>query len=128
MGSSGTSWRPGWELVDEDKLQRALAPVRQYFSGEEVNVDTVLAAYLRSRGLPTSGQAWEAAKRAMSRGVGFKEAVMLAASRLTPGINSAPVTINRLSTPSGGCSLDWFPKQFSPGEIQGVPQSLLRWS
>ena len=106
--------------MDEDKLLRALAPVREHFSGGEVNVDTVLAAYLRSRGLPTSGQPWEDAKRAMSRGVGFKEAVMLAASRLPIGINSAPVAVNQLPTPFEGRSLGWFPKQFSPGDIDGA--------
>ena len=106
--------------MDEDKLLRALAPVREHFSGGEVNVDTVLAAYLRSRGLPTSGQPWEDAKRAMSRGVGFKEAVMLAGSRLPIGINSAPVAVNQLPTPFEGRSLGWFPKQFSPGDIDGA--------
>ena len=106
--------------MDEDKLLRALATVREHFSGGEVNVDTVLAAYLRSRGLPTSGQPWEDAKRAMSRGVGFKEAVMLAASRLPIGINSAPVAVNQSPTPFEGRSLGWFPKQFSPGDIDGA--------
>ena len=106
--------------MDEDKLLWALAPVREHFSGGEVNVDTVLAAYLRSRGLPTSGQPWEAAKRAMSRGVGFKEAVMLAASRLTTGINSASVAVNQLPTSFEVRSLGWFPKQFSPGDIDGA--------
>ena len=106
--------------MDEDKLRRALAPVREHFSGGEVNVDTVLAAYLRSCGLPASGQPWEAAKRAMSQGAGFNEAVMLAASRPTIGINSAPVAVNQLPTPFEGRSLGWFPKQFSPGDIDGV--------
>ena len=53
---------------------------------EKSTSDTVLAAYLRSCGLPVSGQPWEAAKRAMSQGAGFKEAVMSAASRPTTGI------------------------------------------
>lgn len=106
--------------MDEDKLLRALAPVREHFSGGEVNVDTVLAAYLRARGLPASGQPWEDAKRAMRRGVGFKEAVMLAASRLPIGSNLAPVAVNQLPTPFEGRSLGWFPKQFSPGDIDGA--------
>jgi hypothetical protein len=106
--------------VDEDELRRALAPVREYFSGKEVNVNTVLAAYLRSCGLPVSGQPWEAAKRAMSRGAGFKEAVLSAASRPTTGTEPAPVTMNQLPTPFEGRSLGWFPKQFSPGDIDGV--------
>jgi hypothetical protein len=106
--------------VDEDELRRALAPVREYFSGREVSVNTVLAAYLRSRGLSVTGQPWEAAKRAISQGAGFLEAVMSAASRPTIGVDSAPVAVNQLPTPFEGCSLGWFPKQFSPGDIDGV--------
>ena len=63
---------------------RALAPVREYFSGREVNVNTVLAAYLRSRGLPVSGQPWEAAKQSDgARAQDSKRPCMSAASRPT---------------------------------------------
>ena len=120
IGSSSNSWQPGWDLVDEDELRQALEPVREYFSGRDVNVDTVLAAYLRSRGLPASGRPWEAAKRAMSQGAGFNEAVMSAASRPTTGTNSAPVAVNQFPTPFEGRSLGWFPKRFSPGDIDGT--------
>ncbi len=106
--------------MDEDELWRALAPVRNYFSGREVSVNTVLAAYLRSYGLPASGQPWEVAKRAMSQGAGFKEAVLSAASRPKTGIELAPVAENQLPAPFEGCSLGWFPKQFSPGDIDGA--------
>ena len=106
--------------MDEDELRRALTPVHEYFSDREVNVDTVLAAYLRSYGLPVSGQPWEAAKRAMSQGAGFKEAVLSAASRPTIGIEPVPVAVNQLPTPFEGSSLGWFPKRFSPGDIDGV--------
>ena len=106
--------------MDEDELQRALKPVRKYFSGREVNVSTVLAAYLRSCDLPVSGQPWEAAKQAMSRGAGFSEAVMLAASRPTTGIKPTSVAVNQLPAPFEGRSLGWFPKQFSLGDIDGV--------
>jgi hypothetical protein len=106
--------------VDEEELRRALAPVRECFSGREVNVNTVLAAYLRSYGLPVSGQPWEAAKRAMSQGAGFKEAVLSVAWRPTTGTEAAPVAVNQLPTPFEGRSLGWFPKQFSVGDIDGV--------
>ena len=45
---------------------------------------------------------------------------MSAASRPTTGIDSAPVAVNQLPTPFEGRSLGWFPKQFSPGDIDGV--------
>ena len=106
--------------MDEDELLHALAPVREHFSGREVNVNTVLAAYLRSYGLPASGQPWEAAKRAMSHGAGFKEAILSAALPQREGIEPAPVPVNQLPTPFEGRSLGWFPKQFSPGDIDGV--------
>lgn len=80
--------------MDEKELRLALAPVHAHFSGREVNVNTVLAAYLRSSGLPVTGQPWEAAKRAISHGAGFKEAAMLAASRPPTGIESTQVAAN----------------------------------
>lgn len=95
-------------------------PVREYFSSREVTVNTVLAAYLRSYGLPVYGQPWEAAKRAMSQGAGFKEAVLSAASRPPTDIEPAPVAVNQLPTPFEGRSLGWFRKQFSPGDLDGV--------
>lgn len=106
--------------MDEDELSQALAPVREYFFGKEITVNTVLAAYLRSRGLPASGQQWEAAKLAMDQGAGFEEAVLSAASWPTTDFESAPVVPNQLPTPFEGHSLGWFPKQFSPGDIDGV--------
>ena len=45
---------------------------------------------------------------------------MLAASRLTTGINSASVAVNQLPTSFEVRSLGWFPKQFSPGDIDGA--------
>ena len=45
---------------------------------------------------------------------------MSAASRPTTGTNSAPVAVNQLPTPFEGRSLGWFPKQFSPGDIDGA--------
>ena len=56
----------------------------------------------------------------MSQGAGFKEAVLSAASRPTTGIEPVPVAVNQLPTPFEGRSLGWFPKRFSPGDIDGV--------
>jgi hypothetical protein len=56
----------------------------------------------------------------MSQGAGFKEAVLSATSRPITGTESAPAAVNQLPTPFDGCSLGWFPKQFSPGDIDGV--------
>jgi hypothetical protein len=106
--------------VDEEELRRALAPVREHYSGRDVNVNTVLAAHLRSLGLPVSGQAWEVAKRAISGGADFREAALLAGSQPTTGIDSTLLAANQLASPFAGRSLGWFPKQFSPGDIDGV--------
>ncbi|HET9896505.1 MAG TPA: hypothetical protein VFQ44_16380 [Streptosporangiaceae bacterium] len=106
--------------MSEEQLLRALKPVYKYFSGRELSVNSVLAAYLRSSGLPVSGQTWETAKQAMSRGAGFNEAVMLAASQSKTQIKPTPVAANQLPTPFTGHSLGWFPKQFGPGDIDGV--------
>jgi hypothetical protein len=95
-------------------------PVREYFFGHEVSVNTVLAAYLRAQGLPVSGQPWEAAKQAMDRGATFKEAVLSAATRPTTGVEPAPVSANQVPAPFEGRVLSWFPKQFGPGDIDGV--------
>jgi hypothetical protein len=106
--------------MDEDELWRSLTPVREFFSGREVTVNTVLAAYLRSRGLPVSGQPWEAAKQAMDAGDSFEEAAQLAESWPIPGTGPIPVGENQLPAPFRGRSLGWFPKQFGPGDIDGV--------
>jgi len=106
--------------MDEDELWRALTPVREHFSGKEVTANTVLAAYLRSHGLPASGQPWEAAKQAMETGAGFEEAAQLAESWPVTGTGPIPVGKNQLPAPFSGRSLSWFPKQFGPGDIDGV--------
>lgn len=114
------SWKRGWDPVDQDELWRALTPVREYFSGREVNVNTVLAAYLRAHGLPASGQQWDAAKRAIDQGATFMEAVRSATTGQTVGFEAASVPANQLPAPFAGRALHWFPKQFGPGDLDGV--------
>lgn len=109
-------------MKDAD-LRQALEPVREHFSGREVTVNTVLAAHLRSRGLPASGRPWESAKAAMLAGAGFADAVeaaeaVTAADALLP---DTPPAVGGAAAPAAdGVVLDWFPKQFGPGDIDGV--------
>ena len=106
----------------EEELQQALEPVRQYFSGREVTTNTVLAAYLRSVGLPASGEAWETAKRAMWEGYSFQQAARIAAMKPHGSNDSGTaVTAYKAASPfQSRRSLGWFPKQFGPGDIDGV--------
>ena len=50
----------------------------------------------------------------------LQEAVQSAASWPQQSIESTPVAANQLPTPFEGRSLGWFPKQFGPGDIDGV--------
>jgi hypothetical protein len=102
---------------DEDpELLEALEPVRQYFSGKEVTVNTVLAAYLRSVGLSAFGEAWETAKLAVQEGYSFQQAVRVAARSY-----ERPAPVPAMTSPfQSRRALGWFPKQFGPGDIDGV--------
>jgi len=109
--------------MKESDLLKALEPVREYFSGKEVNANTVLAAYLRSIGLPAYGEPWQRAKKAFSQGAGFADAARLAAE------SPLPVSVEREyesapnpngPTPYHASALSWFPKKFSPGDLDGV--------
>jgi hypothetical protein len=113
--------------MKEDELQAALDPVREYFSGRELSLNTVLAAHLRAHGLPASGRAWDAAKAIVAAGRSFSEAIgaaraaaaetaelqpLRSASPLKSSSSAANVTDRR--------TLDWFAKQFGPGDIDGI--------
>ncbi|WP_156657609.1 hypothetical protein [Mycobacterium kyorinense] len=106
--------------VKEFELQRALEPVRDYLSGKEVNLNTVLAAYLRSKGLPASGQPWQRAKNALRQGASFPDAVLAAETRPATSADYGPVAQSDEPAPYSGTSLGWFPKQFGPGDLDGV--------
>ena len=108
--------------MNESELQKALASVREYFSGKEVNDNTVLAAYLRSNGLPAYGEPWERAKKALASGASFEKAALAAADSSRPPIAETPIgsVATGGPTPFSGSSLSWFPKKFSAGDIDGV--------
>lgn len=115
--------------MQEQDIYEALDRVREHFTAREVNVNTVLAAYLRAAGLEVGGAHWQTAKAALGAGATFEEAVKAAA----PGEEEVPPSA---APPSGGDgsipsgpdwevaapmgSLEWFPKQFGPGDIDGV--------
>ena len=44
----------------------------------------------------------------------------MAATRPTTGVEAAPVSANQVPAPFEGRVLKWFPKQFGPGDIDGV--------
>lgn len=106
--------------MNERDLERAVQPVLEYFSGREFNDNTVLAAYLRSAGMPASGQPWQRAKLALAAGGTFADAVAAAAARPAEGTSPEPVARSDEPTPFSGTSLGWFPKQFGPGDLDGV--------
>lgn len=127
-------------------LERALQPVIKYYAGGKPTTNTVLAAYLRAARLPTTGAVWQLAKTALADGSTFAEAALWAAqhtsSREASGsfqaVDASPAAENPTANPpprsgdnvSGWSNayadgrplkrLEWFPKQFGPGDIDGV--------
>ena len=106
--------------MNQSDLERALQPVKQYFSGREVTVNSVLAAYLRADGLPASGLTWEMAKRALGETGDFRSAVVAAGSSSKVDIAAAPIATNERPAPFDELGLQWFAKQFGPGDIDGL--------
>lgn len=128
-------------------LTEAAAKVQGYLRGHKLTVGTVLAAYLRRSGLPTSGIAFDCAKAALGLGLTFEEAVKTAEELLADDPsepsrapthvvqaetyvsepdpeNVRPIHDDRsmdLSWSDEGraAPLDWFPKQYGPGDIDG---------
>ncbi len=108
--------------MNQSELLEALEPVREYFSGREVSENTVLAAYLRSIGLRVYGEPWQRAKKAFADGAGFAQAAHMAADsgRSTSAPPEADAATAGGPTPYHDSALSWFPKKFSPGDLDGV--------
>ena len=108
--------------MNPSELQNALDKVREHFSGKDVNENTVLAAYLRSHGLPAYGEPWERAKMAFASGASFERAALAAADSAGPPISEPPTGSDSTGgpTPFSGSALSWFPKKFSAGDLDGV--------
>jgi hypothetical protein len=83
----------GLAEMDSRDLRAALEPVREFFSGSHLNSNTVLAAYMRSEGLPVSGIPWQLAKAGVDAGMTFAEAVHMVAEHQSSEGNppTAPV-------------------------------------
>lgn len=106
--------------MTEDELLAALAPVRRHFRGKSVSANTVLAAHLRAVGLNPVGAPWQTAQAVLKHGASFEEAALLAKQ----GGATVPVAPRRAEVLPvkewDGGALEWFPKAFSPGDIDGV--------
>lgn len=103
-------------------MRAALEPVTTYFRGSELNVNTVLAAYLRSNGVAPTGEIWKVAKRALKSGMDFAAAARLSAVGAGEPIRALAISADAEASDAapvrGG--LTWFPKPFGPGDIDGV--------
>lgn len=135
--------------MNQSELDQALIPVRDHFRGTHINVNTVLAAYLRAAGVVPNGTPWAVAKSALEAGRSFRQAAEQAAAHAgavatpprgtgpkrnrndqggipTPSKGAPPVPNQDLKRPNSvpispwsGGRLDWFPKKFGPGDIDG---------
>ncbi|MFJ2085216.1 hypothetical protein ACIOBK_22025 [Micromonospora chokoriensis] len=113
--------------MTDAELRRAMEPVREHFFGREITVNTVLAAYLRAHGLPASGRPWELAKATMQSGGDFDQAVTAAQGVAAAATLEAQEAEDVWTDSSVGLrphpprqTLDWIPKRFGPGDIDGV--------
>lgn len=118
--------------MDADRLESALAPVREHHRHGEVTVNSVLAAYLRAARINPGGEAWQLAKAELVATDDFASAVRAAqaaesrsprdlsisfeSARIPVKTRATELTAERLSRRP----LDWFPQRFEPGAIQGA--------
>ena len=112
-------------MLSSADLERALEPVRGYFSGRVITPNTVLAARLRAASVPTQGPTWETAKAVLANHADFDEAVRRAEQLMhgahagtgdgTPAPRRGLVTAEQ---PFSG-TMEWFPKRFREGDIDG---------
>ena len=120
-------------------LQIALEPVKEHFHGTKVTSGTVLAAHLRANGAEPSGDVWESAKLLLRAGRSFAEAAHTAAANFAEAQPAGETSedseadappqivftddertrIEFVSSDLGDLRMDWFPKRFGPGDIDG---------
>lgn len=130
--------------LTQRQLLEALHPVKGHFAGSTVNMNTVLAAYMRSRKLSPTGSAWTLAKAALDAGASFSDAAAQAddvnsqvshqtsrprTDRVKEGsVKTKPDSMwvpERTSTTrpatdqSVHSAMTWFPKKFGPGDMNG---------
>lgn len=115
-------------MASREELERAVAPAREYFAGRVLTTNTVLAARLRAESVPAFGAPWELAKDAVAAGKSFDEAVALAKGSLRPvsepvghrGHPSPPRRAAEVTERPFTGNMNWFPKSFGPGDIDGL--------
>ena len=107
--------------VNKQDLERAVEPVREYFSGREITDNTVLAAYLRSEGMPSVRSAVATRETGTGRPAApSRKLLPQPRKRLPPKERRLRRSPQRRTQPLLGRVLSWFPKQFGPGDIDGV--------
>lgn len=96
--------------MTSNDLKRAVEPVRSYHHATEPTVNTVLAAYLRSQGMPANGAAWAVAKKALGDGLDFVSAVAVAAGSLSDQrrVSDSPTAPAEHRTQTSGATV-WRP-------------------
>ena len=102
-----------------EQLQAAVRPVKSYFHGQELNSNTVLAAWMRSVGLAPNGSEWQLAKSAVQAGLGFEEAVELALGRGSRGKAAEPGSVVA-PTPQVEPRRDAAPRRAMPRAVEPV--------
>ena len=125
-----------------DDLQAAAAAVQEFMRSAEISENTVLAAYIRRESAQPRGDVWSLAKHYRKQGHSFDSAARSAifglggsagsAENGTPSLHDA--ALNRVeidihdgvpeSSPRDSSHLDveplhWYPKRFSPGDLDG---------
>ncbi|TCJ30428.1 hypothetical protein [Nocardioides jejuensis] len=131
--------------MNGEDLAVAASSVRKYLRTRDLSLNTVLAAHMRSQGIPPNGVRWELAKAAMRAGKSFEDAARLAAefagedadaprvasprsisrgvARSAPRVDIAQpqLTVATELTPARRSQepMDWYPQRFEPGAIQG---------
>jgi hypothetical protein len=124
-----------------EDLRAAAAEVQRYIKKSELNENTILAAYIRREGAQPRGDVWSLAKHYRKQGYSFEGAARAAHLGIGAGAAAADeaaphqeAALNRVdlhletaaqASSAAGLSgfsiepLQWYPKRFSPGDIDG---------
>lgn len=129
-----------------EDLQSAARAVSEFMQGKDVKENTVLAAHIRREGAQARGDVWSLAKHYLSQGYSFNDAARAAVHGLQapadaptepalagtgeanePSVREVELGFEgdttelpptRLARPDVE-PLDWYPKRYSPGDIDG---------
>ena len=123
-----------------DDIEVAAVAVREFMGGAAVRENTVLAAFIRKEGAEPRGDVWSLAKHYRKQGFSYQraaEAAIHGLERLSPidgGLNASLNALNAVDLDFEGGSVEspgnaptfvdveplhWYPKKYSPGDIDG---------